>query len=188
MLVRKIVLRLENCEVITIDGNYVGTFCADDVRRTISRQGCTQVEVREVCNVFFMEIHKDANKRREMDDSNIIGEDSTVFERLQRYDDITSIQIHLFNQDEPTKDVIYDYFVPWNGDNDHNKWQHSKIAKTGWLYMVIGKDVDLETVFASEFVDDKQEAEFRARMLAIGDKNAKDIIGRHAKSKRDEKE
>jgi hypothetical protein len=175
MLIRKIEFVLENCEVVIIDGKYVGAFGMSDIRKKLSRLASNYVGMSEVCHSFYIELHKDANK---LCDTFGCGECETkAFDRLRQYDDITSVKVSLYDQyneetrDDPSKDVVYDYAVCWGGDsNQENAWQQSKISKTGWLYLTIGKDLDVNTFFPKEDVDDEELADFHASMLDIGDK------------------
>jgi hypothetical protein len=175
MLIRKLELVLENCEVVTIDGKYIGQFFAGEIKKSISRMGCNHIGIMDICYEFGVEIHKDANKKYAP-----FGDEkweTLAFDRLTQYNDITSVTIHLYDQyneetrDDTSKDTVEHYYVHWEGDSDYeNDVQHSKIANTGWFYMVIGKDLNLEDVFPSEEVDDEEYADFHASMLDIGDK------------------
>lgn len=177
MLIRKLELTLENCEVITIDGKYIGHFYAGDIRKEIARMACNWIGVEEICHSFCVEIHKDADK--EYDQFGVESWPSATFKRLTEYNDITGITIYLYDQydeengNDESKDASYHYLVHWGGDDDNNcenPLQSSKIAKTGWLYITIGEDMKMEEIFPSEDVDDEDHADFSASMMDIGDK------------------
>lgn len=175
MLIRKLELVLENCEVVTIDGKYIGDFHIGDIRKELSRMACNHIDLMEVCHDFCLEIHKDANKRYAP-----FGDEKSstlTFDRLMQYNDITSIIVHLYDQyneetkNDESKDQVEHYYVQWEGESDYeNDVQHSKVAKTGWFYMTIGKDVNLEDMFQADEVDDAEYADFHASMMDIGDK------------------
>jgi hypothetical protein len=175
MLIRKLELVLENCEVVTIDGKYVGDFYVGDIKREIRRMACNHIDKMDICHAFSIEIHTDANKKYAP-----FGDrksETLVFDRLIKYDDITAITIHLYDQyddnakNDTSKDIIEHYYMHWDGDDDYNNAsQHSKIAKTGWFYMTIGTEMDLETIFPADDVDNEQYADLHSSMLDIGDK------------------
>ena len=176
MLIRKIKFVLENCEIITIDGKYIGSFCADDIRKKLARFAANHVSMYDFCHAFSIEIHKDANKEHSLIHKPD-GSKAGIFDRLMKYDDITGVEIYLYNQydenerNDTLNDTVHKYAIAWGGDSrDNNAWQHSKIADTGWFYMVIGKDMNLEETFPSETFNDKEYADHRASIFVIGDK------------------
>lgn len=174
MLIRKLEFVLENCEVVTVEGKYVGAFHAGDIRKEISRLGCNHIGMMEICHCFYVELHKDANKAHAPFGD--VNEQTTAFKRLMAYNDITQINIHLYDQygddcDDESKDKVEHYLIHWEGDSDYeNDVQRSKIAKTGWFYLAIGKDTNLDEMFPDEEVDDEEHADFHASMMDIGDK------------------
>lgn len=191
MLIRKLELVLENCEVVKVDGKYIGNFYAGDIKKEIARMACNHIDMMEICHSFYVEIHKDANKRYES-----FGDKdwkTLAFDRLTKYNDITSVIIHLYDQydedarEDESKDTVYNYLIHWVGDDDcENPAQKSKIAKTGWLYLVIGENVKMEETFPDEEVDDEEYADFHASMLDIGDKYCaehEEMLKRYANNK-----
>lgn len=175
MLIRKLELMMENCEMITIEGKYIGQFFAGEIKRSICRMGCNHICIMDVCHEFGIEIHKDANKKHAP-----FGEqkwETFTFDRLTQCNDITSIAIYLYDQyndearDDTSKDIVEHYYIHWDGDDDYNNpSQHSKIAKTGWLYMTIGQNLNIDEIFPSEEVDNEEYSDFHSSMLDIGDK------------------
>ena len=172
MLIRKLELNLENCDVVTIDGKYIGHFHAGDIRKSISRMGCNWIDVQEICHEFCIEIHPDANKM--MHEFGCEEFAVLTFDRLSQHSDITSITIYLYDQydkaarNDESKDTVYHYFVHWDGGDYKNSLQASKISKPGWLYITIGKELNLEEIFPALDVDDEESADSRAQMLNIG--------------------
>lgn len=175
MLIRKIELGLENCDVITIDGKYIGAFYAGDIRKQIARMACNYVDIAEICHEFYLEVHKDANKKHfELGCEEF---ETTVFERLQMHNDICSITVYLYDEcnnetcDDESKDTVYHYLLSWGGDSDYvNAYQYSKVSKEGWLYIVVGEKMDINEVFPNEECDDEEMMDSYAAMLDIGDK------------------
>lgn len=174
MLIRKLELVLENCDVVTIDGKYIGHFHAGDIRKSISRMSWNWIDVQEICHEFCIEIHPDANKM--MHELGCEEFAVLTFDRLSRHNDIASMNIYLYDQHDKearadeSKDTVYHYFVHWDGDDYKNSLQTSKISKPGWLYIGIGKNVNLEEIFPAEYVDDEETVDFRAHSMEIGDK------------------
>ena len=60
MRIKYIELTLENCEVVTIDGKYIGDFLVDDISTSISRLACNWVGKVDWAGLVAIEIHKDA--------------------------------------------------------------------------------------------------------------------------------
>lgn len=187
MLIRKLEFVLENCEVVRIDGKYIGDFYAGDIKKEISRMACNHIGMEEICHSFYVEIHKDANKKYAPFGD--IEWKTLAFERLTQYNDITSVIIHLYDQydeearEDESKDTVYNYLIHWVGDDDYeNPAQKSKIAKTGWFYLVIDEKSELEDVFPNDIVDDEEHADFHASMLDIGDKYWAEAEARSKKS------
>ena len=175
MLIRRLEIGLENCEHIIVDGKYIGHFYAGDIKKEIARMACNDISMHEICNSFCVEIHKDANKKYAP--FGIKNDEMLAFDRLTKWDDITDITIHLYDQydedasNDESKDAVYHYLIHWGGDDEYtNILQTSKIAKTGWLYIAIGEDTKMEEVFPDEEVDDEEYSDHRAAMMDIGDK------------------
>ena len=175
MLIRRLEFVLENCEIIRIDGKYIGHFYAGDIKKEIARNACNDISMNEICHSFCVEIHRDANKKYAP-----FGNEeweTLAFDRLQQYADITSVIIRLYNQydeenkDDESKDTVYDYLIHWGGDDDYiNPLQKSKVAKTGWFYLAIGEEMNLDEIFPDEEMNDEEYADHRAAMMDIGDK------------------
>jgi hypothetical protein len=179
MLIRSVDLVLENCEVLTIEGKYIGDFYLGDIRQKIARMACNHIGMEEICHSFYMEIHKDASK-----DVDCFGIKTNVFERLQAYSDITQVTVRLYDQyaEEPEEDVEKRYLLHWGGDSEYeNEYQKSLVADTGWLYIVVEKDKSIEDVFDLDSINDAEHADFIASMYDIGDKYYAEMLERHKK-------
>ena len=135
---------LENCEVIKIDGKYIGYFLLDDIKKSVQIFGCNSFGTAWTAQLFAVEIHKDANRINEA-----FGEETseTIFERLQKYNDITSVEV--VENDGP----ITKCFVRWDGF-DENDNQTSVIGENGNLYIVVDKEAKAETLF-KRYIDKK---------------------------------
>lgn len=177
MLIRSVDLVLENCEVITIEGKYIGDFYLGDIRQEIARMACNHIGIEEICHSFYMEIHKDASK-------NVCSLDTAtnIFKRLRAYSDITGVTVRLYDQyaEEPEEDIEKHYLLHWGGDSEYeNEYQKSLVANTGWLYLVVEKDKTIADVFDLDLINDEEHAEFVASMYDIGDKYYAEMLDRH---------
>ena len=168
MKLKEITLVLENCELITIDGKYVGDFLVEDIRTSIQRIACNAIDKMDVAYTFAIEIHKDANKLNSQFDR------KPIFDRLTSWDDITSIQFELFQDyvEEGQEPIVehYDYYIHWTGDSDQeNDSQKSCISDVGNLYIVVADGKGIEDFFDKEAINDKEHMDFHCSMYDIGD-------------------
>lgn len=163
MKLKNITFTFENCDMITIDGKYIGNFLVDEIKTSIQRVACNAIMQMDIAKVIAIEIHKDANKERYP-----LGcEDCTemTFDRFLAYDDITSIEFTL-------DDTDYSYYVDWVGDSDmENEAQHSYMSKDNNLYIVISDGKNVEDYFDFEMIDDSEYMDFQFEMYDVGDEN-----------------
>ena len=177
MLIRSVDLVLENCEVVTIEGKYIGDFYLGDIRQEIARTACNHIGMSEICYSFYMEIHKDANE-----DFDSFGTKQNTFKRLQAYNDITQVTVRLYDQyaEEPEEDIEKHYLLHWGGDSEYeNDYQKSLVADTGWLYLVVEKDKAIKDVFDLDSINDPEHADFVASMYDIGDRYYAEMLERY---------
>ena len=177
----EITFGLENCESITVQGKYVGEFRATDFRKEIARVAMNAICEQEVCEKFFLELHRDADKEYApfgIDDSK-----TTVFRRLTEFGDITSIQFTLTDDDvyyeckvasdENTKEC--DYLLVYDSEYDslgaNNRNQKSFLSDNGWLYIVVSKGKEeVRDIFDMNEINSADYAKFVEDMYDIGDK------------------
>lgn len=144
MKIKKLTFILENCEVIEIDGKYIGEICISKIKEKFRRIAVNAVETYKECGKFYIEIHKDANIEYK---SFNIGEPKKIFDRLEESPDITHIEIECDNNQ------IYEYVVKWAGNSDYaNKLQDSYIGDQGTLFIKIGKK-NIEKYFKTYDMD-----------------------------------
>lgn len=174
--ISRIELGLENCEVITIDGKYIGSFDASNIHTDISRMGCNYIGKSQSCDSFAIEIYRDANIINrpfgiENDDDYI-----KIFERITKYNDITSVTVYYDKKDDNYKDVETgesDYFyVTYEEENEGqlgspNIYQSSYINDFGDLYIVIDKDKKIFDLFDKEEINDADSLDFKFSMYDI---------------------
>jgi hypothetical protein len=174
MKLKNITFTFENCDMITIDGKYIGNFLVDEIKTSIQRVACNAIMKMDIAKVIAIEIHKDANKKRcELGCEN---RKQMTFDRFLEYDDITSIEFELVEEyvddgEEPITEH-YDYFVNWVGDSDmENEAQHSYVSKDNNLYIVISDGKNVEDYFDFEMIDDSEYMDFQFEMYDVGDEN-----------------
>lgn len=171
MRVKYIELTLENCEVVTIDGKYIGDFLVDDISTSISRLGGNWVGKVDWAGLVAIEIHKDADGEQYRS----FGYKATKFSRLTEWNDITHIDICL--EDDVAEDSAtsqtYSYAIDWEDDDDEeNKNQESYISDLGNLYIYINSkkssvNKGIFDFFDKEAINDKDYTHFRFLMCGI---------------------
>lgn len=156
--IKKIEIILENCEVITVDGKYIGDFNCNNIEYSINRMGCNYIGETYTCKDFSMSIHKDCGLNNKEEWSfGIFDRKSNPLKRINDYKDITSIRIHFTDDKKDAKQI----YVKWGGDNDYiNEYQESYINKFGDLFIVVSKDLKLEEVFDLEEIEDEEFMDF----------------------------
>lgn len=179
--IKSLIITLENCEVIEIDGLYIGAFDVSGINKQISRIAVNAIIAHDNCDRFFVEIHPDANKEYTpfgLDETP--GKKNRVFDRLRAWDDITQIEFDLctdevyYGTEEPNGSNCchYHYFVGWNEDpcNDAvNRNQHTYISKPGWLYILVDGEHDLYDAISREDIDSDDYAKATEVLCDLGD-------------------
>lgn len=166
----------ENCDCIKIEGKYIGDFLVDNLSTSVKRIACNSIDKVKIANTIVIEIHKDANKGRyQFDQEDIDDFQQMIFDRLTKYNDITSIQFELEETyiEEGQAPCIehYDYYVDWTGDSEYtNEAQKTYLSKMGNLYLVIADGKKMEDFFDLEKIEDDEYMDFHFRMCNIGDR------------------
>ena len=171
MRLRYIELTLENCEVVTIDGKYIGDYLVDDISTSISRLACNWVGKVDWAGLVAIEIHKDAGEEYYFLD----GRKGNKFSRLTTWNDITHIDICLEEDvgDDSATSQTYSYAIDWDDSNDgENKNQESYISDLGNLYIYINSKKSANNkgifdFFDKEAINDKDYSHFRFLMFGI---------------------
>ena len=93
MQIKQISFIMENCEVIRIEGKYIGDFRCRNIEKSIERVACNSIMEMNIVKDFAIEISKDANiaeyRPFGMDRDNY--DPVSKFERIVKYLDIKSI-------------------------------------------------------------------------------------------------
>lgn len=166
----------ENCDYIKIEGKYIGDFLVDNLSTSVKRIACNSIDNVNIANIIAIEIHKDANKGRyQFDQEDSDDFQQMIFDRLTKYNDITSIQFELEETyiEEGQAPCIkhYDYYVDWTGDSEYtNEAQKTYLSKMGNLYIVIADGKKIEDFFELENIEDDEYMDFHFSMLDIGDR------------------
>lgn len=144
--VKSITLDLENCEVIPISQEHIGSFYCKDITTVIARIACNSIAKEQYCGEFYLEIHKDADRPYSPFDTE---SDKTVFERLA-CPDITGIKI---TYEDDTAEY---YIMPWK-DADRSGWnneyQTSCVSKCGNMHICICRDKSIEDMVDCDSID-----------------------------------
>lgn len=168
MKLKNITFTFENCDMITIDGKYIGDFLVDEINTSFQRVACNAIIKLNIAKVFMIEIHKDANKKRCA--FGCEEWEQMTFDRFLEYNDITIIEFTLDDGDGNCTD--YNYYVNWVGDdNMENDAQHSSVSNNGNLYIVISEDKNIEDYFDAEMINDSDYMDFKFVMYDVGDEN-----------------
>lgn len=176
--ISKLVLTLENCDQIEIDGKYIGNFCVKDIRMDVSRVAMNAVVENQVCHYFFCEIHKDANK----EEHDVNFGSRRPFDRLVRWQDITQIDFTLVTDDvwlgaEEATDANskkYHFLLEWEDRGDvyceNNPRQKSYVSEQGWFYIEVSdRSTEEFREWLTDDVDGQDYCDFTSEMYDIGD-------------------
>lgn len=160
MKLKEIEFQFENCEYVTINGKYVGDFLVDDIKKSFARLAANAINPLEECGTFVVELSDDANKIANIVNSSDWGSfRDDVFSRIEQYADITGLRFVLVDYDGIEHE--YSYMPVWE-DKDHNGmenlYQKSYISKNGFMYIVIGKDIDIKDLPMYDYIDDAEYA------------------------------
>lgn len=167
---------MENCEDITIDGRYVGDFLCRQIEKSIERIACNSIMEMNTIKEFAIEISKEANDTPYLPFGSVpmLSETCTKFDRLLKYNDITSIEFDLYDPyaENPDDTVVhYNYFVDWCGESEYeNSAQKSYLSSLGNLYIVITKGIEdnpnimFEQYFDKEVIEDEDSMSLKFEM------------------------
>ncbi len=175
MKVKNLTLIFENCDYITIDGKYVGDFLVDNLHTCIRRIACNSIDKIDYADTIAIEIHKNANKDRyQFDQTDYPNWKQKTFDRITKYNDITSIEFELeesyVEEEETPKIECYQYYVDWVGDSEYkNDVQTSYISSDGNMYLVIAKNKSVKDFFDMESINNAEEMDFHFDMCDVGD-------------------
>ena len=184
MIIKQIDFVLENCEVISIPGYYIGYINISDIKTSISRVACNCVMEQKVCYDFAVEIHRDANTVRDPFETGDPERITGAFDRLTKWKDITSVCLTLTDNeyyDEDFQEHLEEYtiYLHWTGDNEYeNASQRCYINNTGDLYLIVNDGLkSIHDLFGME-IDDPEVIDLHFELLDVGNRNHQDFIDR----------
>lgn len=136
MDIKQITFELENCDVITIDGEDISHLRIDNIGRSIRKIGSVYVSNSYIAKDFVIKIDKRANIQYKQ-----FGylEETYIFARLTSFPDIVDVVVTLINDDGSYSK--YSILLDWSGESDEiNEFQTTYFNKTGDLYIVVSKN------------------------------------------------
>ena len=160
--VKSIEFIFENCECFSIDAKYFGELYLTDFRTSIHRVSSNAILKMNLVDTVVMEIFSEGNGKY-----NPLGDEDEVnnfFDRLQTYDDITSISV---TYDD---DTVEEYYVDYKEAVEDqlgspNIYQHTYMNNSGDLYIVISKDKDIFDFLDEEVINDNEYMNFAKDMI-----------------------
>lgn len=147
--IEKIRLVFENLETCYIDAEEIGFICVDDIQENIHRIACNSIANLKTAKNIFIELLIDRPINLEGDDNDNSYQNTSLFKRIENYNDITSIEVYY---KDGTTDEIYPTYKETASFS--NEYQHSIIEKNNQLYIVISKQFQS---FRDKFGEDFNE-------------------------------
>lgn len=174
--VESIEIEFSNCEHAVIPIEYILAFHIGKIRTEITKAAINTVLREDIAEEVFLEIFS------EIDDIGYhpFGDKSvkkSILRRIEMCGDITGINVNYINGDEEN------YLVPYITDNSEgegpNRLQKVYLSDLGNLYLLIGKDMNLEDYVEMERINDPvqmkgwKEIQFRQLKKKTKPDNAK---------------
>ena len=153
----KIEIGLENCELITIDGEHIGELNIEDIKYSINRIACNAILELYTCSHFSMSIHRDANKgEKTVSTVGVLDELRQPLNRLNKYPDITSLYVYFAGNDTPKQIRLM-----WTtGDECNNPNQKTVFNRFGDLYIVVDEKLTIDDVFGNDTINEEDHVRF----------------------------
>ena len=147
--IKKIIFTLENCEVISIDSEFILDMGFEDIKRSLRMVNGTDLMDLTVCNEVGIVLKGTGDRENKPFGMELGGK---VYERL-RYNDITAIEVEVEGKEEPISFYV-DYDEVWGSCK--NKNQKTYTNKFNDLFIVIAKNKGLEDMFNMEEIDEEE--------------------------------
>lgn len=165
-MIKELTIAFENCESMTFNGNVIGEFEIRDIQTVIRRIASNSIDKYQIADTVFFELFAEGNT--EYDPFGIEKERTTAFDRLQKYMDITSIEITY--EDGTTDEIYVDYNTNGHcGLGADNVNQTVYLSRLGNIYVLISENKKIEYFVNLESIEDKETVDFRKDMYNIGD-------------------
>ena len=144
--VKKIELVLENCEVLEFEPKFFYECTLEDIKEKVRRDACNSISKIKSAGLIMLAINKEADRINKPFGAEFENPE-TIFERLTKYNDITSICLTFEDGIEERYYVNYD-----EGDKEGmlgapNINQDSFINEHGHLFLTICADKKLKDLF-----------------------------------------
>lgn len=127
----KVNLVFENCQYITIPAKYIRCLIMTDNYTRLSYSEWNHYNEFKNASVECLQIYSSWLKENHpMFNEDTVDQETNVYDRLENYSDITSIE--LFWIDDSNSEFTSTYYVPWDDEDEYeNKYQQSKEFKLG---------------------------------------------------------
>lgn len=135
--IRDITFVFENCEVITLNGEYIEDFYIKDIRKEYRRIAINAFDKFDMAHYVEISLGKEANIMYAP--FNIEADKRAVFDRIMAYNDITSIEFTFEHIEKGVKIIENEeVVVAWLGESEYtNEAQTSHIDNKGTLHLLI---------------------------------------------------
>ena len=146
MIIKNIVFYFENCDSVTIDEKYIGDICLKNFEKKIIKNDKYSIDIQNICNYIFIEIHNSANVQDYVLNLNINNSKNNkyyIFDRLNQYHDVVAFEITFFDDSLPENKTFKEFYVTAYTDinpyifDSGNINQSSYISNLGHLYLLI---------------------------------------------------
>lgn len=152
----------ENCEAFNVEAKCFGVLEISDIQTKIGRIAVNSISKFTCANYVAMEIFSEADGKYDF-----YGEEmKSKLERIQKYQDITSI---CFTYDDETKET---YYVNYKDETEGalgapNVYQKTYLSTLGNLYLVISENDNIADVFDMDEINNKETVDFNKKMILI---------------------
>jgi len=174
--VKLIDLTFENVQGLKIPAQYIGSFKIAKIEKEIQRIASNSIEEIQWANEVFLEIV--GNPRLYNHEYNplfdyhpfCLADELPTFGRALEFDDITDIVVEYEDGSNETYYVYYEC----SGGSDENIMQQTRVGKNGSLYILIGKNLNMDQyVSPEELIDIKEQRKLRhaINMVYCGNSN-----------------
>lgn len=165
--IEKIVLVLENCEVIEIPGYWIADFFLDEIKEYVARIASNCIAKEKVANKVVISVGAGFNKVIDK----IGDEERTIFDRIKIFNDITQIEVYYERKYIDDEYEVDRFLVDYDEEHEDclgspNVNQKTSIDDYGNLLITIGQD--FEERHQAFLTESKEEKDFRLNMCDVG--------------------
>lgn len=144
-------LFFRNGDTLVIKREFIGDLWIKQVTKSYGRINGSEFQEIHPCQSFKIELFQEAD-HVESEDINLGGLESGMFERINKFLDIETMDILYKNPTNPNAEItpserIYFPYEAQDTDGLDNKHQSTLIGKNGHLYVVIDPDKTVKDEF-----------------------------------------